>query len=59
MTEEELSRLARDRGLDLLLRLFPQDVAVAAATVAQQRRHLVHAFRASDEPWPEMRVDGE
>ena len=56
MNEELLAKLAEAAGLQLALRMFPDDVAAAAAQVEKQRQALRDTPTATDEPWPPMRV---
>jgi len=58
MDKELLQGVARALGLDLVLRLFPEDVATAAAQVETQRRKLQAVLTPADEPWPPMQVPG-
>ena len=56
MDKELLQGIARARGLELALQLFPEDVAAAAAQVETQRKILQGVLSPADEPWPPMQV---
>jgi len=56
MDEKLLLEVARGLGLELVIQLFPEDVAAAAAQVEAQRKILQAAHSPADEPWPPMRV---
>ncbi len=54
MDDKTLEVLAKQAGLDLYLKEFPEDLRAAAEQVEAQRKALPSHFTASDEPWPGM-----
>jgi hypothetical protein len=56
MDEKLLREVAHALGLELVLRLFPEDVAAAVVQVEAQRKILQGVYSPTDEPWPPMRV---
>ena len=56
MDRQLLEKLAEAAGLQLAFRLFPDDVATAAAQVAKQRQALQDSLPPEAEPWPPMKV---
>ncbi len=56
MDSQLLGKLAEAAGLQLALRLFPDDVAAAAAQVTRQRQALQDSLPPQAEPWPPMQV---
>jgi hypothetical protein len=53
---EDMRRLAKRAGLDVVIEQFPNDVAGAAASAAKAVADLPVATNPADEPWPPMRV---
>ena len=56
MDRHLIEKLAEAAGLQLALRMFPEDVVAAAAQVEKQRQALQDALPPQLEPWPPMIV---
>jgi len=54
MDDKTLEALAKQAGLELYLKQFPEDLKAAAEQVEAQRKTLAIHFTAADEPWPGM-----
>ena len=52
----DANALARTAGLELAVKQFPQDIAVAAQSAANARSSMPALDDPAAEPWPPMRM---
>ena len=52
----DASALARSAGLELAVKQFPEDIAVAAQSAANARAAMPALDDPAAEPWPPMRM---
>lgn len=57
MPERNFLNIAIEAGLDIAVRLFPEDIKVAAQNAIDARNAMPDLADATAEPWPKMFVE--